>query len=237
MSNRYIKPVTAARDAAEHEVSGARCGWCVDDPTDAVVRTACGLVLCRGHADAHRSENCDTCYRAAKVAVHPGVVTGEVESIEFIREDAHRRILQSGHYETPIVVKATIKLEDGRRAYVETLAGTWYFHDVGGGGNIEGFRMTEGATDPNGWTAEKGARVRADAWPWAIPAGMEVLSGSNFGLAIHHYAPTVWLRDRVTVRGSLSERTSQAGHDYVTVKRARVIALERAEGKWEAPHG
>lgn len=125
-------------------------------------------------------------------------------------------------------VEATILLEDGRKAYVQTTVGEQVLYPYLGPMGSESYQP--GNTDVDAAKATDGR------WPWAIDSGLSVATptpGSPFEgspTAIYMYSRpvlTVWRDDTVTLRGTVEERLSRAGHNYLVVKRAKVLKLDR----------
>jgi acyl dehydratase len=154
-------------------------------------------------------------------------IAGTVEDIKLEKREELLRSYGSGH-EAPMVVKATLVLADGRRAYVTTQVATWHWFAGIGPCGSEGIFPTP-------------SQERA-AHPWFVKDDHMALPepgtlGHKNGIAYGYDSATltVWAGDVVTVRGTVEEKTSKQGTGYLCVKRASVTAWNRPE--WAATEG
>lgn len=153
-------------------------------------------------------------------------ITGTVEEVSLVEGKNFSRI-QQGTVITPVEVKATVLLEGGRRAYVQTRAAEK--HSSPGPGFSITYLLSKDGQEYQDWHLKlKGKR---DGWPWALvdEGGVSVSPWANAALVYEKLTLMVWAGDKVTIRGSVEEATSARGNKYLNVRRAKILNLERSE--------
>jgi hypothetical protein len=145
-------------------------------------------------------------------------ITGTVVEVKLERQDDFVRRSSYDKY-TPVQVKATIELTDGRLAYVSTKVGEDVFYaGIGPFGSyakhVSGGQ--EKAQFP--WVIEGQHKMAFSQNPQATRAGVGYQD---------EFILVIWRDDVVTLEGEFAARKSARGNEYVIGKRIKVVAWSR----------
>jgi hypothetical protein len=145
-------------------------------------------------------------------------ITGTVVEVKLERQDDFVRRSSYDKY-TPVQVKATIELTDGRLAYVSTKVGEDVFYaGIGPFGSYAKHLSggQEKAQFP--WIIEGQHKTAFSQNPQATRAGVGYQD---------EFILVIWRDDVVTLEGEFAARKSARGNEYVIGKRIKVVAWSR----------
>ena len=150
-------------------------------------------------------------------------IVGTVESVKLERQDELGRT-KYGQFYIPLKLSITLDLEDGKKAYASKTVGQHIEADRVSG-DFLGLKEYDHLKSVNEWplvTNHEGKVIRSDS-PEVFPNAFVV------SLSI---IPTVWIGDKITIRGSVQEKVSRKGTRYLSVNRIRIISIERDGQVW-----